>query len=118
MLLGTFEYALVDVDIFSFTRSIVGAKCYLIIVNMSENSKSVNLTSKVPSLPQTANLILTNPHYYERVLSNQSELSNFNVSNTSSDIQSSNHPAENQIIIALNRLKLEPYQGMVLSYTI
>ncbi|KAF8792779.1 Maltase A3 like protein [Argiope bruennichi] len=118
VLLGTFEYALVDMDIFSFTRSIVGANCYLIIVNMNENAILVNLASKVPSLPETARLILTNPHYYEKVLSNRSELSNYAESSTSSNARNSNHPAENQIFIALNNLKLESHQCMVLSYEI
>ncbi|CAL1264321.1 unnamed protein product [Larinioides sclopetarius] len=118
MLLGTFEYALVDEDIFSFTRSIVGAKCYLIIVNMNENAVSVNLTDKVPSLPETACLILTNPCYYEKLLSSRNVLSNYNESSSSSHTQNFIHPAENQISIALNNLNLESHQGMVLSYEI
>ncbi|GBN65243.1 Maltase A3 [Araneus ventricosus] len=111
MLLGTFEYALVDVDIFSFTRSIVGAKCYLIIVNMNRKAVSVNLAAKLPSLPETARLILTNPCYYEKLLSNRNELSDYNESSSSSDTRNSIHPAENRISIALNNLKLESYQA-------
>ncbi|PRD35551.1 UNVERIFIED_CONTAM: Mal-B1 [Trichonephila clavipes] len=116
LLLGTFEYALVDPKIFSFSRSILGAKSFLVIVNMSANEVLVNLTARIPSLPVAAYLVLTNPKYSNRLFRQTEDLSDQTRSSTSAEYMLPRNTTETRIMVPLNNVYLQPKQGLVLSY--
>ncbi|GFT53411.1 maltase 1 [Nephila pilipes] len=116
ILFGTFDYAFVDSNIFSFTRSIVGAKSFLIVVNMSDGETLINLNARIQSLPVAAYLVLTNPKYSTRLFTQADELFDYTQSSTSAENTLSRNTTGRPVMVPLNNLYLQPKQGMVLSY--
>ncbi|XP_035226887.1 maltase 1-like [Stegodyphus dumicola] len=63
VLLGTLDSHLVNEQIFSFVRFLVGTKCLLLVLNMSSTPVSMNLSCSKP-LPSEAFLEVTNSKFY------------------------------------------------------
>lgn len=96
----------------------VGANCFIVIVNLNSVSVTVDFTTTNFPLPPVAYLEVTNPEYYgdTRARYGQS-LYRYEMAQTSSAAEFvSPDPYENLIIVPLNDVTLEPKQGMVLSF--
>lgn len=96
----------------------VGANCYIVIVNLNSNPVTVDFTITRFPVPPVAKLELTSPEFYgaTRLKYGQS-LVRYEMAQTSSAAESSApDPLEDLILVPLNDVSLEPKQGMVLSF--
>lgn len=112
---------MINESVFSFLRYLVGAKCYLLLLNTSLKCINIDMTGTCQYLPKEAFLVFSNGHFqnmhkdFDKLEVKKSECmcqNKISVVENGPVASTSN----NKIKIRLNNIHLKPKEAVILSF--